>query len=115
MHNLLVTTDLLDPLSTRCLSRYATVFKASKLQEDKITRLLSAVDCLMVFSWPSPLTKEKIRTMDRLRFVQSILAGVNHIPFDLLDPKVVVASNARAYSDEVAEQSKHVRVPHVTH
>ncbi len=105
LHNLLVTTDLLDPLSTRRLSRYATVFKASKLREDKITRLLSSIDCLMIFSWPSFLTREKVRTMDRLRFVQSILAGVNHIPFELLDPRIVVASNAGAYSDEVAEHA----------
>src|SRR5437867_8049560 len=41
--------------------------------------------------------------MSNLRLVQSILAGVNHIPFAQLDKKVVVCSNAGAYSDEVAE------------
>ena len=41
--------------------------------------------------------------MSNLRLIQSILAGVNHIPFAQLDKKVVVCSNAGAYSDEVAE------------
>jgi phosphoglycerate dehydrogenase-like enzyme len=41
--------------------------------------------------------------MSNLGLVQSILAGVNHIPFAQLDKKVVVCSNAGAYSSEVAE------------
>ena len=40
-----------------------------------------------------------------MRFVQSILAGVNHIPFQHIDRNVVVCSNAGAYSDEVAEHA----------
>ena len=41
--------------------------------------------------------------MTSLRFIQSILAGVNHIPFASLNESVIVSSNAGAYSDEVAE------------
>jgi len=41
--------------------------------------------------------------MGSLRLIQSVLAGVNHIPFANLDKKVIVCSNAGAYSDEVAE------------
>jgi len=41
--------------------------------------------------------------MKGLRFVQSVLAGVNHIPFANLGEDVIVCSNAGAYSDEVAE------------
>src|SRR6266571_2295956 len=43
------------------------------------------------------------RSLSNHRLIQSILAGVNHIPFAQLDKKVVVCSNASAYSDEVAE------------
>jgi phosphoglycerate dehydrogenase-like enzyme len=56
-----------------------------------------------VFFWPSFLTPENLSRMSNLRFVQSILAGVNHIPFAQLNKKVIVSSNAGAYSDEVAE------------
>jgi len=41
--------------------------------------------------------------MTSLRFIQSILAGVNHIPFASLNNDIIVSSNAGAYSEEVAE------------
>jgi phosphoglycerate dehydrogenase-like enzyme len=41
--------------------------------------------------------------MTSLRFIQSILAGVNHIPFARLNKNAIVSSNAGAYSEEVAE------------
>jgi phosphoglycerate dehydrogenase-like enzyme len=41
--------------------------------------------------------------MTSLRFIQSILAGVNHVPFASLNENVIVSSNAGAYSEEVAE------------
>ncbi len=102
--NLLVTTEIPTNVITR-LSRYAKVFKASDLAEQDLASLLPSIDCLLVFSWPSFLTGEKLHTMQRLKFVQSILAGVNHIPFHNLDKDTVVSSNAGAYSDEVAEHA----------
>ncbi len=104
-HNLLVTTDLLDQVSIRRLSKWANVFQASVLGEAGLIQLLPSMDGLMIFSWPSFLTSEGLRKMARLRFIQSILAGVNHIPFSHLDKRVVVSSNAGAYSDEVAEHA----------
>jgi phosphoglycerate dehydrogenase-like enzyme len=68
-----------------------------------LEELLPSVDTLLVFSWPSFLTPENLSKMHNLHFIQSILAGVNHIPFAQLDEKVIVSSNAGAYSDEVAE------------
>jgi glycerate dehydrogenase len=43
--------------------------------------------------------------MKRLRFLQSILVGVEHIPFRNLPKNVAVASNAGAYSLEVGEHA----------
>lgn len=103
--NLLVTTDLLDQPSIKRLSKYANVFQASILGETNLTELLPSIDGMMIFSWPSFLTREMLRRMTRLKFVQSILAGVNHVPFSNLDKRVVVSSNAGAYSDEVAEHA----------
>ncbi len=101
--NLLVATDVVDDKSVGKLSRYATVYKLADYDESKLSDLLPMVDCLLVFSWPSILTEEDLRRMTRLRFIQSILAGVNHIPFAALNKTVTVSSNAGAYSDEVAE------------
>lgn len=103
--NLLVTTDLLDPHSIKRLSKYANVFLVSTLEERNLTELLPSTDAMMIFSWPSFLTRERLRKMTRLKFIQSILAGVNHIPFGNLDKRVVVSSNAGSYSDEVAEHA----------
>src|SRR5213594_419282 len=101
--NLLVTTDLIDPANLRGLSSFANVSASSVLSRESLEALLPSVDAMMIFSWPKFLTPEALALMPRLRFIQSILAGVNHIPFKTLDRRVVVASNSGAYSGPVAE------------
>ena len=101
--NVLVATDVVGPDAIRILSRYANVSNATTLDETTLVGLLPSVDVLLVFQWPRILTPENLAKMNNLRFIQSILAGVNHIPFAQIDKKVVVSSNAGAYSDEVAE------------
>src|SRR6266852_9665155 len=102
-HNLLITTDVVDDRSVRTLSTYSKVYQLADLAEDRLDEILSSIDCLLIFSWPSQLTSDRLQKMTGLRFIQSILAGVNHIPFSSLNKNVVVSSNAGAYSDEVAE------------
>ncbi len=101
--NLLITTDVVDKRSIETLSKYARVFTSTGLDEASLIQLLPSIDILLVFFWPSFLTPENLSRMTKLKLIQSILAGVNHIPFAQLDKKVVVCSNAGAYSDEVAE------------
>jgi len=101
--NLLITTDVVDPGSIRALSKYVRVYSSTALDEAALNQLLPSIDILLVFFWPSFLTPENLSRMSNLRLIQSVLAGVNHIPFAQLDKKVVVCSNAGAYSDEVAE------------
>jgi len=101
--NLLITTEAVDQDSIQALSKYARVFSSAGLDEASLARLLPSVDGLLVFFWPSFLSPENLSRMSHLRFIQSILAGVNHIPFAQLTKKVRVCSNAGAYSDEVAE------------
>jgi phosphoglycerate dehydrogenase-like enzyme len=101
--NLLITTDVVDRRSIQTLSKHARVFTSTTLDETSLVQLLPSIEILLVFSWPSFLSPENLASMKNLRFIQSILAGVNHIPFANLDKKVVVCSNAGAYSDEVAE------------
>lgn len=100
--NVLVGTDVVDQKNLDKLSRFAHVDRLVDLSPDRLNELLPTVDVLLVFSWPKELTPENIVKMTRLRFVQSILAGVNHVPFATLK-NVIVSSNAGAYSEEVAE------------
>src|SRR5881296_4368402 len=101
--NLLVGTDVVDRKNIDRLSEYSTVYTLADLMGDQLANILPTIDVLLVFSWPRELTQESLEKMTRLKFVQSILAGVNHIPFASLNSNVVVSSNAGAYSDEVAE------------
>jgi phosphoglycerate dehydrogenase-like enzyme len=101
--NLLITTDVVDDKSIKILSKYSKVYKTVDLGEDQIDEVLPSIDCLLLFSWPAQLTAERLQRMTNLRFIQSILAGVNHVPFASLDKSVIVSSNAGAYSEEVAE------------
>ncbi|HEX4919374.1 MAG TPA: NAD(P)-dependent oxidoreductase, partial [Candidatus Bathyarchaeia archaeon] len=101
--NLLIGTDVVGEENLRRLLRYSNVYKLSELSGDRPSPQLSDFECLLVFSWPKELTAEALQKMTRLRFIQSILAGVNHVPFADLASNVTVCSNAGAYSDEVAE------------
>ena len=101
--NLLVGTDVVDRKNIDRLSEYSTVYTLADLMEDQPAGILPVIDVLLVFSWPKELTPENLQKMTGLKFVQSILAGVNHIPFANLNKDAIVSSNAGAYSDEVAE------------
>jgi phosphoglycerate dehydrogenase-like enzyme len=97
-----VGTDVVDQKNLDKLSKFANVHRLSDIGPDRLTEFLGNVDVLLVFSWPKELTAENVARMTKLRFIQSILAGVNHIPFVSLK-NVIVSSNAGAYSGEVAE------------
>jgi len=101
--NLLITTDVVDDKSIKTLSKHSKVYKLADLAEDRLDEILPSIGCLLVFSWPRQLTPERLQRMTSLRFIQSILAGVNHVPFASLSESIIVSSNAGAYSDEVAE------------
>jgi len=100
---LLITTDVVDKRSVQTLSKYARVFSSADLDEASLIQLFPSIDILLVFFWPSFLISENLSRMSKLRVIQSILAGVNHIPFAQLNKNVIVCSNAGAYSNEVAE------------
>ncbi len=83
---------------------YANVLGLEALDESELERLLPSIDCILVQTWwPDSLTPERMARMTRLRFIQSGMAGVNHIPFVNLPKRVAVSSNAGGFSTGVAE------------
>lgn len=104
-HRVLVTTALVGGSGLKSLSRFAEVYRSDDLSRSSILDILPKVDAAIFFSWPPFLTKENLSRMKRLRFVQSILVGVNHVPFGHLSDEVIVSSNAGAYSLEVGEHA----------
>ncbi len=101
--NLLVGTDIVDKANLDKLAKHSNIYKLQDMADDRLYEILPTIDALLIFPWPKRLTLENLQKMTRLRFVQSILAGVNHIPFANLSKETIVSSNAGAYSDEVAE------------
>jgi glycerate dehydrogenase len=85
------------------LAGSANLYFLRDMSREDVEALLPSIDCILVHFWPKELTIEMVTKMTRLSFVQSALAGVNHIPFKDLPPNVVVSSNAGGYSQEVAE------------
>ena len=104
-HNLLIMSDLVGNFDLRRLRRFANAYRSSELDEKTLADRLRQVDALLISLWPEFLTDETLLSMKRLRFIQSILVGVDHIPFGALARKVVVCSNAGAYSLEVGEHA----------
>src|SRR5574340_751760 len=101
--NLLVTDSHRNG-SLDALLPYAKIHWLDDLDEKELDQLLPSIDCILVLAWwPDSLTPERISRMGRLRFVQSGMAGVNHIPFKHLGKRVMVSSNAGGFSAGVAE------------
>ena len=105
MKNILVTSDNIREENLGRLSEAANVYASWKMTEKSIEAVLPNIDVLVVFLWPRLLTASNLAKMQRLKFIQSILVGVNQVPFENLDEKVRVASNAGAYSIEVGEHA----------
>lgn len=97
----LLVPDSLDKKYLEFLKQNAEVITFSDAKKDE--RILEDVNGMIVLGWPAFLDSEKISKMKKLEFIQSILVGVNHIPFKDLPESVMVCSNSGAYSVEVAE------------
>jgi D-3-phosphoglycerate dehydrogenase len=101
--NLLVTSSFVGGRFESLLA-HANVYFIDELDERELDVLLPSIDCILVQTWwPDALTPDRMSRMSRLRFVQSGMAGVNHIPFNSLGQRVIVSSNAGGFSAGVAE------------
>src|SRR2546428_10905504 len=98
-------SDLVGSSEVRRLRRFANVYRSSELDEKTLADRLGQTDALLISFWPEFLTDERLRSMKRLRFIQGILVGVDHIPFQAFARKVMVCSNAGAYSLEVGQHA----------
>jgi phosphoglycerate dehydrogenase-like enzyme len=105
LSKVLVTSDILESENLKRLSKFAEVVESWKLDEDVIDDVLPTVDAAIIMSWPGFFTKENLARMPRLKLIQTILVGVNHVRFGDLPKRVMVCSNAGAYSVEVAEHA----------
>ena len=88
------------------LAKHADVYWLDELSQSDLDALLPSIDCILVAGfWPKALDQGTLSRMGKLRFIQSTLAGVNHIPFQNLPKEVAVSSNAGGFSQGVAEHA----------
>jgi phosphoglycerate dehydrogenase-like enzyme len=62
-----------------------------------------SVEVLLLGSPGTVMTKENLEQMKNLRLIQTISAGVNHLDFSLIPPKVKVCGNVGAFAPQMAE------------
>lgn len=65
--------------------------------------VLAAAEVMFCLHPGGELKPEEWARLPRLRLLQMITAGIDHLPHDLLPPGVPIASNGGAYSEPIAE------------
>jgi len=62
-------------------------------------------EVLVVFQWKGVIGKDLLRRLRSLRFIQTLTAGVNHIPIGEIPEGVLIASNSGANAVYIAEHA----------
>jgi glycerate dehydrogenase len=74
-----------------------------ELSEEDRKKALQAADVLFSWNPPKELAKDEYQLLTRLRFMQLLSAGADHVPFDDIPEGVKIASNVGAYAEPMAE------------
>lgn len=73
------------------------------LNEEGRKKALQGADVLFSWNPPKELSKDEYPLLSRLRFMQLLSAGADHVPFDDLPEGLKIASNVGAYAEPMAE------------
>jgi glycerate dehydrogenase len=85
------------------ISQKATLTFLSDLNEEDRKKELQAADVLFSWNPRKELAKEEYLLLTRLRFLQLLSAGADHVPFNDIPEGVKIASNVGAYAEPMAE------------
>ena len=89
---------------TRALEGVAQVSFAPDKGKSKRAGLIASADALIGLSFSSvEVTPEEEAAMRNVRLIQTVYAGVEKVPFDRLPSTTLVAGNAGAYAEPIAE------------
>ena len=75
------------------------------LPEKKRDDAWTTADVVVCMGFPREIPVDLREKARKLRLVQALVAGVDHLPFDRFPPGTIVCSNAGAYSVSVAEHA----------
>src|SRR5207244_7772572 len=65
----------------------------------------STADVVVSMGFPREFPTDFRQKARKVRMIQSLVAGIDHFPFDRFPPSAIVCSNAGAYSVSVAEHA----------
>ncbi len=88
---------------SRDLSQLAEVYFKKDLAADELADIAARAEVMVVGGWRGTIGEDEIRGMPKLKLVQTLAAGVNHVPFASLPPSVLVSTGSGASSSEIAE------------
>ena len=92
-------------IATRILGSRAEILVRSDLTDADLRAALPRVDVVLVAGFPRALPSDAWRAMTRLRMIQTLLAGVDRLPFDRFSSGITISSNAGAFDVSMPEHA----------
>lgn len=89
-------------------SRAQGAFDAVILEDvppDRSDEAWSEADVLVCSGFGAEIPEDLVAKAPRLKMIQALVAGVDHLPYDRIPPSVLVCGNAGAYNTGVAEHA----------
>lgn len=83
------------------IGEYAEIYFQDDIEPDD--EVVKEAEVAVVSTARSEKTREILANAKNLKFLQSILAGVDNLPYNLLPKEINISSNAGANAEEVAE------------
>ncbi len=68
-------------------------------------RELETADILFAWNLPREISEEEIKLISKLKFIQLLSAGFDHLNFDLISKSIIIAANQGAYAEPMAEHA----------
>jgi phosphoglycerate dehydrogenase-like enzyme len=88
---------------TNTLGKLGRVVFARDLSTEDRARELASADVLISWSPARELRPDECKTITRASMMQLLSAGADHVPYSMLPPGLIVAGNAGAYAEQMAE------------
>jgi phosphoglycerate dehydrogenase-like enzyme len=85
------------------LSQAAPVIFLQDLSEVERASQLAGADVMISWSPVHELKPDDFKKLERLKLLQLLSAGADHMPFSRLRPSLTIACNAGAYAQQMAE------------
>ncbi len=85
------------------LDGFGTVVFLQDLPPEERARILGEAEVLLTWNPLREVGAEGLRLIGKVRMIQLLSAGADHLPFGELPPGIVLASNVGAYAEPMAE------------